>query len=182
LLIFSSVPNVTSAADTRRSTCFSSPPNKSDALSCSRTCWRASSSEAPQLSALSYSSSRCCESSSTISASRTGDKPSSARRDLMSILKSGMLNPGDQVDGFNKRPPAAALLRQYVFARGGQTIIATATLARSFDPATTNPGPLLKPIKQRIKGSDIKSDRAARAQVDQLRNLISVPGPIFEQR
>src|SRR6266576_3679885 len=179
-LVFNCAPGATGGSNTRRSTCLSSWPNKSDALSCSRTCWRASSSEAPPLTARSYSCSRCCESSSTISASRTGVNWSSARRSLISTLKSGMLNPGDQVDSFDELTPAGALLRQHVFARGRQAIVAAPALTRLFNPAATDPVPFLKSIKQRIKGSDIESNRAARTQLDQLANLVSVSGTIFQ--
>src|SRR5262249_19316467 len=168
-------------SDIRRSRCLSSRPSKSDALSCSTTCRRASSSDAPQLSASSYSCSRCCESSSTISASRTGDSWSSARRALISTLKSGMLNPGDQVDRFDELTPPGALLRQDVFARGRQTIVTAAALPRLFDPAAANPVPFLESIEQRIKRSDVESNRAARPQLDQLANLVSVAGTIFQQ-
>src|SRR5215471_8039580 len=93
-----------------------------------------------------------------------------------------MLNPGDQVDGFDELTPAGALLRQHVFAGGCQTIIATPALTRFLDPAATDPIPFLKAIEQWIKGSDIESNRATRTQLDQLAYLISVPGTIFEQR
>src|SRR5437588_5511896 len=182
MLTFLSDPNAVDFSDIRRSTCLSSRLNKSDALSCSRTCRRASSSDAPQLTARSYSCSRCCESSSTISASRTGDNWSSARRALILFLKSRMLNPGDQVDRFDELTPASALLRQHLFARGSQAIVAASALPRLFNPAATNPVPFLKSIKQRIKGSDVESNRAARPQLDQLANLISVAGTIFQQR
>src|SRR6267378_2214960 len=181
-LVFNCAPGATGFCDTRRSTCLSSRPNKSDALNCSRTCWRASSSEAPPLTARSYSCSRCCESSSTISASRTGDNWSSARRALISTLKSGMLNSSDEVDRLDELTPASALLRQHVFARGRQAIVAAPPLPRLFNPAATNPVPFFQSIKQRIKGSDIESNRAARTQLDQLANLVSVSGTIFEQR
>src|SRR5918996_495197 len=181
MLIFLSDPNAVVLSDIRCSTCLSSRPNKSDALSCSRTCRRASSSDAPQLSARSYSSSRCCESSSTISTSRTGDNWSSARRALISTLKSGMLNSGDQIDRFHELPPAGALLRQHVLAGSCQAIVAAPALTRLFNPAATNPIAFLQSIKQRIEGSDVESNRAARTQVDQLANLVSVPGTIFQQ-
>src|SRR4029077_8724741 len=126
----------------------------------------ASSSEEPDLSARSYSSSRCCESSSTISASRRGDNWSAARRALISTLKSGMLNPGDQVDGFDKLTPPCALLRQHVFARGRQAIIAAPALPWLFYPAPTDPIPSFEAIEQWIKGSDVESNRAARTQLD----------------
>src|SRR5882724_8741123 len=182
MLTFRCAPDAIGSCDTRRSTCFSSWPNKSGLLSCSRICWRAASSDAPLLNARSYSSSRCCESSSTISVSRTGGKPSSASRALISPLKSGMLNPGYQVDSFHELTPAGALLRQHVFARGRQAIVAAPALTRLFNPAATDPVPFLKSIKQRIKGSDIESNRAARTQLDQLANLVSVSGTIFQQR
>src|SRR5262245_23839320 len=165
-LVFNCAPGATGFCDTRRSTCLSSRRNKSEAASCSSTCCCASSSEEPELSARSYSSSRCCENSSTISASRTADNWSSARRALISVLKSGMLNPCDQVDGFDKLTPAGALLRQHVFAGGCQTIIAAPALPRFLNPAATDPVPFLEAIKQWIKGSDIESNRAARAQFD----------------
>src|SRR5215475_8013294 len=93
-----------------------------------------------------------------------------------------MLNPGDQVDGFDELTPACALLRQHVLANGSQTIVAAPTLARLFNPAAPNPVPFLKSIEQRIKRSDVESNRTARTQLDQLANLVSVPGTIFEQR
>src|SRR6266496_361331 len=150
MLIFLPDPNAVGLFDIRCSTCLSSRPNKSDPLSCSRTCRHASFSEAPQLRARSYSCSRCCESSSTISASRAGDNWSSDRRTLISALKSGMLNPGDQIDGFDELTPPGPLLRQHVLARGCQAIVAPPALARLFNPAATNPIPFLKSIKQRI--------------------------------
>src|SRR6478672_2761711 len=179
--VFNCAPGTTGFCDTRRSTCLSSRPNKSDALSCSTACRRASPADAPQLSARSYSCSKCCESSSTISASRTGDNWSSASRALISTLKSGMLNSSDEVDRLDEFPPAGALLRKHVFARGRQAIVATPALPRLFNPAATNPVSFFKSIKQRIKRSDVESNRAARTQLDQLANLVSVSGPIFQQ-
>src|SRR6476660_1857236 len=180
-LVFDCAPGATACCDTRRSTRLSSRPNRSGALSCSRACRRASSADAPPLTDRSYSCSKCCETSSTISASRTGDNRSSTSRALISTLKSGMLNSGDEVDRFDELAPAGALLRQHVFARGRQAVVATPTLPRLFNPAATNPVPFLQSIKQRIKGSDIESNRAARTQLDQLANLVSVSGTIFQQ-
>src|SRR3954451_3558252 len=180
--VFDCAPGASGCCDTRRSICLSWRPNKSGALSCSRTCWRATSSEAPPLTARSYSSSMCCESSSTISASRIGDNCNPDSRALISTLKSGMLNTGDQVDRFDELTPACALLQQHVFDRGGQAIITASTLTCLFNPAATNPVPFFKSVKQRIKGSDIESDGAARAQFDQLPDLVSMSGTILEQR
>src|SRR6476619_518269 len=92
-----------------------------------------------------------------------------------------MLNPSDEVDRLDAITPASALLRKHVFARGRQAIVATPALPRLFNPAATNPVPFFKSIKQRIKRSDVESNRAARTQLDQLANLVSVSGPIFQQ-
>src|SRR6516165_1618157 len=182
MLTFDRVPEVIGSCETRCSTFFSSRRNRSAMFNSSRTFLRASSSDAPPLSARSYSCSRCCESSSTISASRVGVSWSSDRRTLISALKSGMLNPGDQVDGFDELTPPGPLLRQHVFPSGGQTVVAAPALAGFFNPAAPNPIPFLQPIKQRIKGSDVESNRTTRTQLDQLANLVSVAGTIFQQR
>src|SRR5215469_17222025 len=182
MLTFDRVPEVIGCCETRCSTFFSSRRNRSGVFSSSSAFWRASSSDAPLLTARSYSCSRCCESSSTISASRAGDNWSSDRRTLISALKSGMLNPGDQIDGFDELTPPGPLLRQHVPARGCQAIVAPPALARLFNPAATNPIPFLQSIKQRIKGSDVESNRATRTQLDQLADLVSVAGTIFQQR
>src|SRR5262245_41243905 len=181
MLIFCRVPGAIGSCETRHSTSFSSRRNRSAVFNCSRTFWRASSTDVLLLSAASYSCSRCCDSSSRISASRSGDKPSSDSRALISTLKSGMLDSGDQVDRFNELTPPGALLRKHIFARRRQAIVAAPTLTRLFNPAATNPIPFLKSIKQRIKGSDVEPDRAARTQLDQLSNLVSVSGTIFQQ-
>src|SRR5215831_17852793 len=111
ILIVEPFPEVIGSCETRRSTFFSSRRNRSVVFNSSTIFLRASSSDAQLLSARSYSCSRCCESSSTISASLAGDNWSSDSRALISALKSGMLNPGDQVDGFDELAPASALLR-----------------------------------------------------------------------
>src|SRR5215470_8559614 len=181
ILIADSFPEVIGSGETRHSTFFSSRRNTSDVFSSSSTFSRASSSDAPPLSARSYSCSRCCESSSTISASRVGDNWSSDNGALISALKSGMLDPRDQVDGFDKLTPASALLRQDVFASRGETIVSAPALAGLFNPAAPNPIPFLKSIKQWIKRGDVESNRATRTQLDQLANLVSMPSTIFQQ-
>src|SRR5204863_6725246 len=164
------------------STCSSSRSSKSGALSSSTTRWRASSSDAPRLIASSYCSARCCESSSTISASRTGGSLSSANRALISTLKSGMFYPRDEADRFDELDPATALLRQRLLARWRKAVIASATLPCFFNPATADPVSFLQPIEQRVERSDIESYGAARAQLNKLSNFITVPRAVFEER
>src|SRR5215510_12458554 len=157
MLTFDGAPEVIGSCETRCSTFFSSRRNRSAVFNSSKAFLRPSSSEAPLLTARSYSCSRCCESSSTISASRAGDNWSSDSLALISALKSGMLNPGDQVDGFDELTPPGPLLRQHVPARGCQAIVAPPALTRLFNPAATNPIPFFQSIKQRIKGGDVES-------------------------
>ena len=92
-----------------------------------------------------------------------------------------MLDSRDQADRFHELTPAIALRRQHLLPRGGETIITAATLAGLLHPATANPSPLLEAVKQGIKRSDIEAERAARTQLDQLPDVVSVAGPIFDQ-
>src|SRR5262245_53766779 len=147
MLTFDDAPEVIGSCETRCSTFFSSRRNRSAVFNSSRTLLRASSSEAPPLTARSYSCSRCCESSSTISASRAGDNWRSDTRTLISVLKSGMLNPSDQIDGFDELTPPGPLLRQHVLARCCQALVAPPALDCLFNPAATDPIPFLKSIQ-----------------------------------
>ena len=116
-----------------------------------------------------------------ISASRAGGSPTSARRALISGLKSGMLNPCDAADRLDELDPTVALLRQHLFARWRKAIITTTTLPGFFNPATADPVPFFQPIEHRVERCDVESEGAPRAQFDKLSNFITVPGAVFEE-
>src|SRR6266550_2028303 len=182
MLVFVSVPITTGFCGTRRSTCFNSRSNNSGAFNSSSDSRLASSSVAPRLSSCSYRSCRCCDSSSMISSSRAGERPSPARRALTSAFQSGILNSGDSTDCFHELEPPVALAGQHLFAGRGEAIITPPPLPGFFHPAAANPSSFLEPVEQGIKRSDIKPQRTARAQLDQLTNVVSMPRPILDQR
>src|SRR5262245_60788475 len=109
-------------------------------------------------------SSRCCDSSSTISASRDGAMESTDRRARMSALQSGFDSPCPsptlvegsgmfpsgchEAHGLDEVVPRLALLQQHFAARGRQAIEATATLPWFLDPCTFDPAALLEAIEQ----------------------------------
>src|SRR5205085_12382283 len=113
------------------------------------------------LSPCSYSSSRCCTSSSAISASRAGERPRSIRRPLISLRKSGIFDPSDPADSFDEFVPAIALRGENCFSGRREAVITPPPLSCLFHPATANPAAFLESIKQRIKGGDIEAKRAA---------------------
>src|SRR5438045_6702243 len=182
MLLLRCVPIATGFGGTGRSTRFSSRSNESGTFKSASTARSASSSETPRLSACSYSSSRCCVSSSAISSSRAGERPRLARRALISLRKSGILNSGDSTDCFHELEPAVALAGQHLFAGRGEAIITPPPLPGFFHPAAANPSSFLEPVEQGIKRSDIKPQRTAGAQLDQLTNVVSMPRPILDQR
>src|SRR5213078_4368426 len=182
MLLLRCVPIATGFFGTGRSTRFSSRSNESGTFKSASTARSASSSETPLLSACSYSSSRCCVNSSAISSSRAGERPRLARRALISLRQSGILNSGDSTDCFHELEPPVALAGEHLFAGRGEAIITPPPLPGFFHPAAANPSSFLEPVEQGIKRSDIKPQRTARAQLDQLTNVVSMPRPILDQR
>src|SRR2546429_9838644 len=108
-----------------------------------------------------------------ISASRAGGSPSSARRALISALKSGMLNSGDAVDRLDELDPAMALLRQHPFARRRKAIIAAAKLPGFFSPPTADPVQFFLTIEQGVQRSDVESEGATRGEFVKRAYLVS---------
>jgi hypothetical protein len=92
-----------------------------------------------------------------------------------------MGDSGDTVDCSNKFPPAVTLSGQNFSTGGGQAIISTAPLSGFFDPPALDPAAVFQSVEQGIKGRDIEPEDAARAQFDQLPDVITMAGPIFDQ-
>src|SRR5437868_10301562 len=182
MLLLPCVPIGTGFCGTRRSTRLSSRPNESATFKSASTARSASSSDKPRLSACSYSSSRCCTSSSAISASRAGESPRSIRRILISLRKSGILDPGDPADSFDEFAPAITLRGENFFAGRCESIITAAALSLVLHPAAATPTTFLKSIQAWIKRGDIEAKRAACTQLAQLADVVTVTRPIFDLR
>src|SRR5581483_6750353 len=63
----------------------------------------------------------------------------------------------------------------------GDGVVPAAALLRALYPAAGDPPTLLHSIEKRIQRGDVKRDRAVRAALDELRQLISVPRLGLEQ-
>src|SRR5215471_2327001 len=126
-------------------------------------------------------SSRCCESSSTISASRVGESRRPDKRGRTCCDQSGMFVSCDALNSVYERRPGVALLSQRAPALRRDFVEAAASLMGLFDPGPLDPSTLLEAIQQWIKGIDVKRYLAAGARVDQVIQLIAVAWSRVEQ-
>src|SRR5579862_2855728 len=93
-----------------------------------------------------------------------------------------MLESGDAVDGFDELAPGGALRVEHLRALGRQAVVAAPALARLLDPASLNPAALLEAIEQRIERGDAEAQEAARADFDQLAEVVSLAWLIGDER
>src|SRR5687767_4208363 len=141
----------------------------------------ASSGDAPLAINSRQRSSRCCESSSTISASRVGERRRPDKRGRTCCVQSGMFVSCDELNGVYERRPGLALLSQHEPPLRRDVVEAAASLFRLFDPGPLDPSTLLEPIQQWIERIEVKRDLAAGARVDQFTQLIAVAWSRVEQ-
>src|SRR5215813_1769608 len=77
----------------------------------------------------------------------------------------------------------ALLLRSELFpAEKRQAVVSAPTLLRFFHPASFDPAFLLQTMEQRVERRDVKLERAAGADLDELRDVVAVARLILEQR
>src|SRR5687768_6030952 len=93
-----------------------------------------------------------------------------------------MVERGDAVDGGDEIAPAAALGSEHPPSLCGEAVEAAPALARFLDPGAANPAALLEPVEERVEGGDVELQRAARARLDQLADLVAVPRASVGQR
>src|SRR5262249_60663277 len=67
-------------------------------------------------------------------------------------------------------------------APGRQPVVAAPALARLLAPAACDGLRALEPVEQGIERSDVQPHRAVGAFLDQLADLVAVPGPMLEER
>src|SRR5262245_14531328 len=136
-------------------------------LKAARARWTASSGETPPATSCRHRSSRCCESSSTISASRAGGSATFLKRARISGPQSGMFASCYQAHGFDERLPRLLLAREDAAAVRGQPVESPPSLAGLLDPCPLDPPALLEPVEQRIERVDVEHEAAGRARLDQ---------------
>src|SRR5262245_61954224 len=94
----------------------------------------------------SYRRSRCCDSSSMISASRAGSRRKPARRDAMSACQLGIVWAGDEIHGTDKRLPGVALAGEHPTTFRRQRIETAPAFTGFLDPLALQPSALLEAI------------------------------------
>src|SRR5262245_29202992 len=147
----------------------------------------ASSADAPPEISSRQRSSRCNESSSTISISRVAERRSRATRGRMCAAQPGadwsrMFARRDTPHCLHECSPRLFLLCQHPTAFGGYIIKTAATFVRLLDPGALDPSTLFEPIQERIQRIDVEREASARSCVNQLAELVPVPRAGIEQR
>src|SRR5262249_46803017 len=127
-------------------------------------------------------SSRCCESSSTISASRPGERRNVDRRGRTCSAQSGMFVSRNAPHSLDECFPCLLLLSQHASPFRSDPVEAAPALLGLLDPSALDPSALLKSVEQGIKGIDMKCELAAGARMDQFSQLVAVTGPGVKQR
>src|SRR5687767_10967297 len=93
-----------------------------------------------------------------------------------------MFASGDTAHGLHERRPRFPLLGKYPAPFSRHLVEPAAPLAGLFDPGALEPSALLEAIEQRIERIDVERQLAVGPCVDQLTQLVAVPGPRVEQR
>src|SRR5215831_14880205 len=141
----------------------------------------ASSGVAPPAINSRQRSSRCCESSSTISASRAGERRSVDSRGRTCWVQSGMFVSRDALHSFHECRPRLALLGKHAPSFSRDPIEPPPPLLRFLDPRALDPSALLQAIEQRVEGINVECQMAAGARVDQFAQLVAVARPGVKQ-
>src|SRR5262245_15247071 len=127
----------------------------------------ASSGDAPPAINSRQRSSRCCESSSTISASRIGESCRDARRGRTCGAQSGMLISRDPAYRLDERRPGLSLLREHPTSFSRHLVETAAPLVGLLDPGALDPVPLLELIEQRVERVDVELQVSAGSRFNQ---------------
>src|SRR5262245_41415787 len=116
-----------------------------------------------------------------ISASRVGSIRAALKRFLISLFQSCIFDSCYAGDRLRKLLPLLPLLGENLAAFHGQPIVTPSSLSRLLDPAALDPPAFFKPVQQVIQRRHVKSQRAARAALDELRDFVTVSGLIFDE-
>src|SRR5262249_31320238 len=89
---------------------------------------------------------------------------------------------GDAVDRRDELAPGAALRFEHAGAGGRQPVVAPAALPRLLDPAALNPAAFLEAIEQRVERRDAGLEHAARAELDELAEVVAMARLVLDER
>src|SRR5687767_11059469 len=93
-----------------------------------------------------------------------------------------MFASGHAVDCRDERSPPFLLRRQHLPAGGRDPIEAPPARAGLLHPPPVNPSAFFQAVEERIERSGVKLEFPARPQLDQLRDVVPVPGLVLHQR
>src|SRR6185369_1600415 len=93
-----------------------------------------------------------------------------------------MFNSRNAVHRLDKLLPTVTLCDQHFLTFGSQAVITTSSLARLLNPTPLNPTTLFESIKQRVKRRDIETQPSLGPLLDQIPDVISMPGLILNER
>src|SRR5688572_26626173 len=142
----------------------------------------ASSSGAPPAFSSRQRSSRCCDSSWTISCSRAGERRSVDSRGRRCSAHSGMFVSGYASHRLDEGGKGLPLLRQDALALGRQLVEPAAAFVGLLDPGALDPFALFEAVEQGVEGVDVELQLAARPALDQFAQVVAVPRARVEQR
>jgi len=77
--------------------------------------------------------------------------------------------------------PAVALLGQHLPALRGQAVQPPPALAGFLRPPPFDPLALLEPVEQGLERGDVEPQRPVRSRLDQLADVVPMPGPVLDQ-
>src|SRR4029453_5697162 len=103
-------------------------------------------------------------------------------RSRTNVVQSGMAIPQDLVDGVAEFLPGGALPFQDAPPLGGKTIETAAAVAGFLRPPPGDAATILETAKHGIERPDPEGEATIRPCFDQLADLVTVPGPRFQQR
>src|SRR6185503_5735329 len=93
-----------------------------------------------------------------------------------------MVRLRDAADRVDERAPGRALACEHPAALAGEAVVPPAALACLLQPLALDPGALLEAIEQRVQRRDVEFQPAVRSRVDELADLIAMPGPCLDER
>src|SRR5262245_56263612 len=101
--------------------------------------------------------------------------------DLAPVHRSRGPELSHSIEGSDELVPEAALGAQDATSRRSEAIEAPAPLARALDPPTLDEATLFQPVEHRVKGGDLKPDRARRLHVDLPADVVAMAGRVLEE-
>src|SRR6185437_11768780 len=97
------------------------------------------------------------------------------------VFQSGMFNSCHPAHSSNEFLPALPLRAKHFSPLRSEAVVAPSSLFGLFHPTAIDQATVLQAVEQRIKGGDVKSQNAARPDLDEPGDVIAVARLILQQ-